>query len=348
MRAGDWTADRGAGLPGGSALEAIGNTPLVALSRMFDDVEGTVLAKLDVLNPTGSSQDRVARQVIEDATAEGRLAPRQSVVELCAGSTSRSFAMACALSRHPFIAVVPNDVRAERLDALRAHGAEVVRVDTVLGESAIVPSSAVLDPLYEAVRCAVVERGAFHPNAFASLSNLRAHQLGTAAEILFQTKGKFDLFCDFSLSGGTLAGCAAAFKEHDPTIRCYLVELAPPGAASVEPGSGSVVWDAPSPNTKFADPRDSTDKSNRARPLLHGAGLDGTVHVTAEEALVDAKRSARLEGLFVGLAAGASLAAARKLLRGPRCGQTLVLNLAEGGVPAHGRGLWKSDGVSAA
>ncbi|MCP3916978.1 MAG: pyridoxal-phosphate dependent enzyme [bacterium] len=308
-----------------SALDAIGDTPLVELSRMYDDVEGRVLAKLEMMNPTGSSWDRVARQVIEDAQREGRLAPHQTLVELCLGHTAVSFAMACALTRHPFVAVVERGGPATRVEALRAYGADMLFVDPDLGAHPGCMTPETFGRLMEAVERVVDERGAFHPNCFENVSNFRAHRLTTAVEFLIQTEGKLHMFCDFATTGGAFAGCAAAFKEHNAAIQCFLVEPEPT-VVNIGIMGGEI---------------------GRSLPLLDRARVDGVVQVSEEDAILHARMLARVEGLFAGVAAGANLAAARQLLRGHHPGETIVVRLGEGGARYHATRLWRDEDVDA-
>lgn len=312
----------------GSALDAIGGTPVVELSRMFRDVEGRVIAKLDMLNPSGSSKDRVARQVLEDATLEGRLAPRQTVVELALAGTGIAYAMTCALTRHPFVAIAERGARLDRLETLRALGADVVLVDPEPGSSPETVDAGMLERLNEVAERVARERGAFYADGFQNVSNFRAHRLSTASEILIQTNGQFRLFCDFVGTGGTFAGCTAAFKEHNPAIHCFVVEPARgPGTSGHGILGGGY---------------------GRALPLLDIARVDGRLAVTQDEALAATRELARREGIFAGLSSGANLAAARKLLRGPRHGETVVVNLPDSGWKYFETDLWRDPRVDAA
>ena len=112
-----------------STIEAIGHTPLVELSRITKGLDGRILAKLEYLNPSMSKKDRIARQIIEDAEANGRLHPGQTVVELTSGNTGTGLAMVCAAKGYPFIAVMSKGNSEERARMMRAFGAEVILVD---------------------------------------------------------------------------------------------------------------------------------------------------------------------------------------------------------------------------
>jgi cysteine synthase A len=303
-----------------SVLEAVGDTPLVELTRVFDEAEGRVLAKLEFLNPTLSRADRVARQIIEDAQAEKRLAPFQTVVEATSGNTGAGLAMACAVLRHPFIAVMSTGSSPERAAMIRAYGAEVILVEQAPGGRPGEVSGADR-ALVEARAAEIVHlNGAFLADQFKNVSSFRAHRLYTGPEILRQTAGRLDAFCDFVGSGGTLAGCAAAFKEFDARILCYAVE---PSGAAVLAGRG------------LDEPRHGIEGGGYGRadlPLLDRDRIDGYLAVSAEEARAEATRLAAREGLFVGLSSGANVAAARQLLRGPLYGKTIVVVLADTGM----------------
>ncbi len=320
-----------------SALEVIGGTPLVALSRLFDESEGRVLAKLEYLNPGGSKKDRVARQIIEDGTREGRLAPHQTVVELTSGNTGTSLAIVCALTHHPFVAVMSRGLAPERVGMMEALGAEVELVDQAPGSAPGTVTAADLELLEEAVDRVVSERGAFLADQFENVSNFRAHRLYTGPEILSQTGGKFGAFCDFVGSGGTFAGCVAAFKEYQPSIRCYVVE--PEGAAFLAHGEGS-----------GAGHRIQGGGYGRDLPMLDPSRIDGFVQVSEQEAIGATRDLARSEGLFAGLSSGANVAAARKLLAGSRHGETIVIVLGDSGMKYLSSGLWtrRGDALSSA
>jgi cysteine synthase A len=118
--------------PYDSVVQAIGQTPVVLLSRLTRDVEGRILAKLEYLNPGFSKKDRIARQIVEDAEREGLLAPGQTVVELTSGNTGTGLAIVCGVKGYPFVAVMSRGNSMERARMMAALGAEVVLVDQLL------------------------------------------------------------------------------------------------------------------------------------------------------------------------------------------------------------------------
>lgn len=295
-----------------SVVEAVGETPLVELSRVASGCGGRVLAKLEYLNPGHSKKDRIARQMIEDAEADGSLRAGQAVVELTSGNTGTGLAIVCAVKGYPFIAVMSRGNSSERVRMMRALGAEVVLVDQVEGARAGEVSGGDLALVEEAAQRIARERGAFRADQFRHAGNFRAHYLHTAREILRETGGEFQAFCDFAGSGGTFAGCAAAFKEYDPSIACYLVE--PDRARHRIQGGGY----------------------SMELPLLREEHVDGRVAVSDVEAMEMARRLAREEGIFAGFSSGANVAAALRLAQG----RTVVTIINDSGLKYLSTDLW--------
>jgi cysteine synthase A len=295
-----------------SAVEAIGRTPLVELSRIARGSGGRVLAKLEYLNPGFSKKDRIARQIVEDAESDGTLAPRQTVVELTSGNTGTGLAIVCAVKGHPFVAVMSRGNSAERARMMRALGAEVVLVDQAAESRAGEVSGRDLELVEEAAQRIARERGAFRADQFRHAGNFRAHYLHTGPEILEQA-GAFDAFCDFAGTGGTFAGCAAAFRERDPSVRCYLVE--PDNPRHRIQGGGYAMAEL---------------------PMLDYARPDGTLVVSDVEAMETARRLAREEGIFAGFSSGANVAAALRLA----AGKTVVTIINDSGLKYLSTDLW--------
>lgn len=312
-----------------SALETIGRTPLVELSRITRGVSGRILAKLEYLNPGFSKKDRIARQMIEDAEAQGTLAPGQTVVELTSGNTGTGLAIVCGVKGYPFIAVMSKGNSVERARMMSALGAQVVLVDQLPDSKPGQVSGADLELVERETQRIVAERNAFRADQFQLESNFRAHYLHTGPEIIHSSGGEIDAFCDFAGTGGSFADCAAAFKEHDPSVLCYLVE--PEGAAVL---SGEPVTD---PNHRiqggYAMPH---------LPLLRREHIDGYVKVSDQEAIQTARRLAKEEGIFSGFSAGANVAAALKLLKGECMGKTMAVLLNESGLKYLSTDLWES------
>jgi cysteine synthase A len=311
-----------------SAVEAIGNTPLVELSRLASGVNGRLLAKLEYLNPGLSKKDRIARQIIEDAEAEGRLSPGQPVVELTSGNTGTGLAIVCAVKGYPFVAVMSRGNSPERARMMRALGAEVVLVDQLPGPHPGPVSGGDLALVEQEAQRIVRERAAFRADQFRHEGNFRAHYLGTGKEILRQAGTPIDGFCDFAGTGGTYAGCAARLKEANPATRCYIVE--PEGAAIL---AGRPVTN---PNHRIQ----GGGYAMADLPLIRPEQVDGYLQVSDEAAMTAARRLAAEEGLFCGFSSGANLAAALTLLAGPCRGGTVVTLLNDSGLKYLSTDLW--------
>jgi cysteine synthase len=307
-----------------STVESIGQTPLVELSRITKGLEGRLLAKLEYLNPGFSKKDRIARQIIEDAEANGILHPGQTVVELTSGNTGAGLAIVCAVKGYPFVAVMSKGNSEERARMMRALGAEVILVDQLTDSQPGYVSGGDLELVEQETRRIVLQRGAFCADQFHNVSNFRAHYLHTAAEILTQAGGHMNAFCDFVGSGGTFAGCAARFKEHDPSIQCFVVE--PAGCAVL---AGQPVRDA-------RHRIQGGGYSAGDLEMLRDDDIDGYLQVTDEEAIATARRLAREEGIFSGFSSGANVAAALKLLPG----RTVVTLINDSGLKYLSTELW--------
>lgn len=307
-----------------SAIETIGDTPLVELSRFARGLGGRLLVKLEYLNPGGSKKDRIARQIIEDAEMDGTLQPGQPVVELTSGNTGTGLAIVCAVKGYPFIAVMSKGNSAERMKMMRAMGAEVVLVDQTPGSAHGQVSGADLELVNAEASRIVRDRGAFRADQFNHRGNFRAHYLHTAREILAQSEGRIDAFCDFVGSGGTFAGCAAAFKEYDRRIQCYVVE---PAGSAVLAGKGT-----PHPNHRIQ----GGGYSMPDLPLIDAKQIDGYLSVTDDQAVDAAHSLAKLEGIFAGFSSGANVAAARELI----AGRTVVTIINDSGLKYLSTELW--------
>ena len=171
--------------------------------------------------------------MIEEAEADGTLRPGQTVVELTSGNTGTGLAIVCAVKGYPFVAVMSQGNSMERARMMSALGAEVVLVAQLPDSQPGQVSGGDLALVEQAAQRIVVERNAFRADQFHLEGNVRAHYLHTAPEIIHQSGGKIDAFCDFVGTGGSFAGCAAAFKEYNPAIQCFVL-----GAS----GRGSAVW----------------------------------------------------------------------------------------------------------
>jgi cysteine synthase len=311
-----------------SVLGAIGNTPLVDLCRITRGLEGRILAKLEYLNPGFSKKDRIALQMIEEAETEGTLQPGQTVVELTSGNTGTGLSIVCAVKGYPFVAVMSKGNSTERARMMRALGAEVILIDQLPGSRPGQVSGGDLALVEEAARQITQERNAFRADQFHLAGSSRAHYLHTAPEILKQAGGKIDAFCDFAGTGSSFGGCAAAFKEHDPAIQCYIVE---PFEAAIL--SGKPVTN---PNHRIQGGGYSMEELT----LIDQDYIDGYLQVSDEEAMDAARRLAKEEGIFAGFSSGANVAAALQLLQEQHRGGTVGVLLPDSGLKYLSTELW--------
>ena len=312
-----------------SVVDAIGGTPLVELSRITKDMAGRILAKLDHLNPGFSKKDRIARQIIQDAEADGSLIPGRTVVELTSGNTGIGLAIVCALKDYPFVAVMSRGNSMERAKMMTALGAEVVLVDQAPGAVPGQVSGEDLKIVEMETRRIVKDRQAFRADQFLLQGNFRAHYLTTGPEFLEQSSYSIQAFCDFAGTGGTFSGCAAALKKHDPSIQCYIVE--PQGAAVL---AGKNVTD---PNHRIQGGGYSISNLEFLRQDL----IDGYLEVSDKRAVEVTRQLAREEGIFAGFSSGANVAAAIDLLSGPCKGQTVGVVICDSGLKYLSTDLWE-------
>lgn len=311
-----------------SAVEAIGETPLVELARLTRGVEGRIIAKLEFVNPGASKKDRIARQIIEDAEADGSLRAGQTVVELTSGNTGTGLAIVCAVKGHRFVAVMSRGNSMERARMMTALGAEVVLVDQLPESPPGQVSGADLALVEQETARLVQERGAFRADQFRLRANFRAHYLHTGREILEQSGGAVDAFCDFVGTAGSFSGCAARLKEHNAAIQCFVAE--PAGAAVL---AGQVV-------TRANHRIQGGGYSMADLPLLDQALVDGFIQVPEKKAVETARKLAREEGLFAGFSSGANVAAALWLLNGRCRGKTIAVLLCDSGLKYLSTDLW--------
>lgn len=311
-----------------SVLGTIGNTPLVELRRITRGLEGRILAKLEYLNPGFSKKDRIALQMIEEAEAEGKLTKGQTVVELTSGNTGTGLSIVCAVKGYPFVAVMSKGNSTERARMMKALGAEVILIDQLPDSKPGQVSGGDLALVEEAAQRITKERNAFRADQFHLPSSSRAHYLHTAPEILKQANGTIDAFCDYAGTGSSFGGCAAAFKEHDPRIQCYIVE---PAEAAVLAGR---------PVTNPSHRIQGGGYSMKELSLLNKDHVDGYLQVSDEDAMEVARRLAREEGIFAGFSSGANVAAAMQLLQTTCKGQTIAVLLPDSGLKYLSTELW--------
>jgi len=315
-----------------SALDAIGDTPMVDLRRLVRNtrgVQGRILAKVEFLNPGYSKKDRIALQMIEEAESSGILKPGQTVIELTSGNTGTGLAIVCAVKGYPLYVVMSKGNSPERARMMMALGAHVVLVNQAPGSPSGQVSGESLALVEKETERLTKELGAFRANQFHLEGNWRAHYIHTGKEIIEQTEGSFDAFCDFVGSGGSFVGISKALRERNPRTKCYIVE---PESAAVLAGKRVT-----NPDHKIQGGGYSMNDLD----FLKGTKPDGYVQVSNEEAIHTARRLAAEEGLFAGFSSGANVAAALSLLKGDLKDKTIVVLLCDSGLKYLSTDLWE-------
>src|SRR5215210_73520 len=195
-----------------SILDTVGDTPLVRLSRLCPGLVTPIAAKVEVFNPGGSIKDRVALAMIEAAERDGRLRPGGTIVEPTSGNTGTGLAVAARLKGYRVIAVMPDKMSREKIDLLRAYGAEVV-----IAPTAVPPDSP--ESYYKvAERLASEIPGAFQPNQYLNPANPAAHYATTGPELWEQSGGRITHLVAGVGTGGTITGIGRFLKEQRPSI----------------------------------------------------------------------------------------------------------------------------------
>jgi len=284
----------------GCIAETIGNTPLVRLTRIVRDVDAEVLAKIESFNPGGSVKDRVGIAMVEDAESRGVLKPGGTIVEATAGNTGLGLAIGAASKGYRMIFVVPDKMSQEKIDLLKAYGAEVVITAT-----AVPPSH----PDYYVNRAKTIAEdtpNSFVPDQFSNAANPLAHYRTTGPEIWRQTQGKLDFFVAGMGTGGTITGVARFLKEKDPRVK--IVGVDPQGSVYADYKRRGTIGVAGSYKVEGI--------GEEFIPRTMDMNLvDEVVTVADKDAFLSARALARMEGILSGGSSGAALFAALKIAR---------------------------------
>jgi cysteine synthase A len=284
-----------------SVLDTIGNTPHIRVARLFPDA--TVWIKSERGNPAGSIKDRIALAMIEAAEASGQLKPGGTIIEPTSGNTGIGLAMVAAVKGYRLVLVMPESMSVERRRLMQAYGATFVLTDKALGMKGAIARATEL----------VAENGeSWMPQQFDNPANIDVHVRTTAQEILADFPDGIDVMITGVGTGGHITACAEVLKQSWPGLKVFAVE---PALSPVISGGKP----APHPIQGIGAGFVPTN--------LHTDALDGVIQVEAEEAREFARRSAREEGLLVGISSGATLAAiAKKLPELPKGATVLGFN----------------------
>ena len=275
-------------------LETIGNTPMVKLNKLTEDIQALVLAKVETFNPGNSVKDRMAVKMIEDAEADGRLKPGGTIIEGTSGNTGMGLALGAIVKGYKLICVISDKQSKEKMDILRAVGAKVVVCPTDVEPT---------DPRsYYSVSKRLAEEtpNSWYVNQYDNMSNTAAHYEQTGPEIWEQTEGKITHFVVGVGTGGTISGVAKYLKERNPNIKIWGIDT-----------YGSVF--------KKYHETGIFDENEIYSYITEGIGedilpknvdfslIDGFTKVTDKDAAVYTRRLALEEGIFVGNSAGAAI-----------------------------------------
>ena len=274
-----------------NVLEAIGQTPMIRLSRLYSDIKPEICVKLEYTNPSGSLKDRVVHNIVEKAEERGELKPGMILLEGTTGNTGIAAAMVGAAKGYHVIIVMPEGMSEERKKTIRAYGAELVLtpgaetdVDLVLEEVARIKERHG-DQIFEV-------------GQFERQENILAHYEKTGPEIWEQTEGKLDVFIMNQGTGGTVTGTAKYLKEMNPEIKVYISEPAESPILSYG---------------KIGKHQVQGIADGLIPEILDLQYVDGVILVSSDDSVAAAQEIAKQEGIFCGISSGCNVAAARKL-----------------------------------
>lgn len=298
--------------------EAIGNTPLVKLRRITAEagIKATVLVKPEFLNPTGSVKDRMAVYLLKKAIADGKLKPGGTIVEATSGNTGAAAAMFAAANGYKIILTIPDKMSKEKVDALRAFGAEVHVCPTA------VPAESPESYYETAKRMHRENPGSYFIAQYFNLDNIQAHYELTGPEIWRQTGGKFDVLVGGIGTGGTMSGTCKYLKEQNPKIETVAAD--PVGSVYYEYHKSKTMTE---PHTYFVE----GIGEDMLCPTMDFSVIDKVYKVTDQECFLAARDLTRKEGIFAGGSSGAAVHVALLHAKTLDANKIVVVILPDGG-----------------
>lgn len=290
-------------------LAGIGHTPLVRLNKMNKGFKAEIFVKAEFLNPGGSVKDRVALAMITAAEKSGALKPGGTIVEATAGNTGAGLALIAAVRGYRCIFVLPDKMSEDKINLLKAYGAEVVITPTSVPPDSPESYNGVADRLAREIP------GAFRPNQFENQDNPLAHYRTTGPEIWEGTAGKLDIFVASMGTGGTISGTGKYLKEKDPDIV----------VVGADPEGSILSGDSPKPYKVEGIGEDFIPRT------FNRQVVDEMIRVGDKESFNTARRLAREEGILAGGSSGCALAAALKYAQRLQTPKTIVVLLPDTG-----------------
>lgn len=290
--------------------DLIGNTPLLELENIekANDLNATLLAKLEYFNPAGSVKDRVAKAMIDDAEAKGILKAGSVIIEPTSGNTGIGLASVAAARGYRLIITMPETMSVERRNLMKAYGAELVLTEGSKGMKGAIE---------KANELAAEIPDSFIPSQFTNPTNPAAHQKTTGVEIWNDTNGKVDIFVAGVGTGGTISGVGAYLKSQNPDVKIV----------AVEPKSSPVLSEGVAGSHKIQG-----IGAGFVPETLDTEIYDEIITVENEDAFATGRTVARTEGVLIGISSGAALWAAIQLAKRPENeGKTIVALLPDTG-----------------
>lgn len=298
-------------------IDAIGNTPIVRLNRVVEPGMSTVLVKCEYMNPAGSIKDRMAAYIIERAEAEGLLKPGGTIVENTSGNTGMGAAMTAAAKGYRCVFTMPDKMSKEKIDGLRAFGAEVIITPTD------VPGDSPDHYVNVAKRVAAETKGSFYMDQYHSQWNIEAHEKSTGPEIWNQTDGgKIDAIVAGTGTGGTVSGIGRFFKKQGSKTK--IIGVDPLGSVHYN------IFKTGEPSTPYVYKVEGLGEDIVCR-AFDPSVVDEMYQVNDYECFTTARRLTREEGLFCGGSSGGMAHIALKLAREWGPGKTILAILPDSG-----------------